>query len=454
MMVRETALSRKYAAYLEYRDSGVEWLGNVPESWELAPLKYIARFSGGGTPSKDNLEYWNGNIPWVSPKDMKSSRINSSIDKITERAVQDSATNVLDEGALLLVVRSGILQHSIPVAINNVSVTLNQDMKALRFNRRLDVRYALYVVSGNQKSLLLEWSKQGATVESIEQEYLSNTIFPIPSIEEQQQIANFLDHETAKIDTLIEKQQQLIELLKEKRQAVISLAVTKGINANAPMRDSSVEWLGEVPEHWLVSNLNYVLEAIGDVDHYMPKSVDSGIPYLMTGDLKESASNIDFDTCKQVSYDDFLNLSKKIRTSKGDVIMARYATIGTVSYVDVDAEFLVSYSCVTIKPDLSKVVGLYLYYYFKSDAFLQGIKNQVNTNTQGNVGVGDLKKLKVALPPAAEQEKTIEYLQSKMSKLDRIANRAKEAIKLMKERRTALISAAVTGKIDVRSWLG
>jgi type I restriction enzyme S subunit len=218
------------------------------------------------------------------------------------------------------------------------------------------------------------------------------------------------------------------------------------------MKDSGIEWLGEVPSHWEVSSLNFVLSAIGDVDHYMPQSVEKGIPYVMTGDLKESASSIDFENCKQVSLEDYLKLSKKIKSSKGDIIMARYATIGTVSYIDINSDFLVSYSCVTIKPNFLKALGLYLFYYFKSDAFLQGIQNQINTNTQGNVGVNDLKKVKIALPALVEQSRAIEFLQSKIAKLNRISDRSKAAIELMKERRTALISAAVTGKIDVRDW--
>jgi type I restriction enzyme, S subunit len=285
------------------------------------------------------------------------------------------------------------------------------------------------------------------------QEHLGNYRFAIPaSADERKTIANFLDHETAKIDTLIAKQQELIKLLKEKRQAVISHAVTKGLNPNAPMRNSGVEWLGEVPTHWVISNMDCALNAIGDVDHYMPKSIEKGIPYVMTGDLKEFFSSMNFEDCKQVSYSDYLALSKKIKSSRGDVIMARYATVGTVSYIDIDADFLVSYSCVTIKPNPIKVVGLYLFYYFKSDAFLQGIQSQINTNTQGNVGINDLKKIKVALPTLPEQLEIIEHLQSRISRFDVMVDRAEAAISFSKERRTALISAAVTGKIDVRDW--
>ncbi|XSF44245.1 restriction endonuclease subunit S [Cronobacter dublinensis] len=173
----------------------------------------------------------------------------------------------------------------------------------------------------------------------------------------------------------------------------------------------------------------------------------------MTGDLTEFASGIEFSKCKQVNLRDYLKLSKKIKTCLGDVIMARYATIGTVSYVDIDSDFLVSYSCVTIKPNPSKVLGLYLYYYFKSNSFLQGIQYQVNTNTQGNVGINDLSKMKIVLPSIKEQEEIIAHLQMNLEQLVDLSTKSTQAINLIQERRTALISAAVTGKIDVRDWV-
>ncbi len=150
------------------RDSGVEWLGEVPEHWEIVPLKYLCTFSGGGTPSKENLSYWTGgDIPWVSPKDMKSFWVSDTQDKLTEKAVKESSTNFVESGALLMVVRSGILQRIIPIAINTVRVTLNQDMKALRFNWQMNVEYAANFILGYQDSLLLEWSKEGATVRKL-----------------------------------------------------------------------------------------------------------------------------------------------------------------------------------------------------------------------------------------------------------------------------------------------
>jgi type I restriction enzyme S subunit len=213
------------------KDSGVEWLGEVPEHWEMVPLKYLCKFSGGGTPSKDNLEYWTGgDIPWVSPKDMKTFWVSDTQDKLTKKAVDESSTNFVEEGALLMVVRSGILQRTIPIAINTVRVTLNQDMKALKFNSRMNVEYVANFILGFVGSLLLEWSKEGATVESIEQEYLSNSLFPVPTIEEQLNVNKVVNEQMTIFQNIEERTVRGIALLKERRTALISAAVTGKID--------------------------------------------------------------------------------------------------------------------------------------------------------------------------------------------------------------------------------
>jgi type I restriction enzyme, S subunit len=158
-----------FPRYECYKDSGVEWLGEVPEHWSLPKLKHFTYFSGGGTPSRDNLSFWNGDIPWVSPKDMKAERIHSAEECITETGLKNSSSSLLPIGMALLVVRSGILKHTIPVAINEVPVALNQDMKALSFAHATCLNtFFLRWVQGLNDLLLLAWAKQGATVESIE----------------------------------------------------------------------------------------------------------------------------------------------------------------------------------------------------------------------------------------------------------------------------------------------
>ncbi|MDP1788254.1 restriction endonuclease subunit S [Nitrosomonas sp.] len=213
------------------KDSGIEWLGDVPEHWGLPKLKHFTRFVGGGTPSRDNLEYWNGDIPWVSPKDMKVEIINSAEEYITQTGLENSSSSLRPSGQVLMVVRSGILKHTIPVAITEVPVALNQDMKALSFTDGSCLNlFFMRWTQGLNALLLLAWAKQGATVESIEHTYLTETVIPLPPITEQQAIVAFLDRETAKLDTLTAEAKTAITLLQERRTALISAAVTGKID--------------------------------------------------------------------------------------------------------------------------------------------------------------------------------------------------------------------------------
>lgn len=213
------------------KDSGIPWLGEIPEHWDVKKLKYIARMVGGSTPFKDNLEFWNGDIPWVSPKDMKADFIHTSKDYITHLGVIDNNLELVPENSTLIVVRSGILKHTLPVAMTKIKVTLNQDMKALiPKSNFLISEYLFWMFKGLAKSVLNNSWKIGATVDSIEIELLENLFFPIPSREEQQTIINYLESRTLKINKLISKLQTQITKLQEYRQALITAAVTGKID--------------------------------------------------------------------------------------------------------------------------------------------------------------------------------------------------------------------------------
>jgi type I restriction enzyme, S subunit len=233
-------VTRGLNPHVPMKPSGIEWLGDVPEHWELPKLKGVASFCGGGTPSRENLAFWNGPIPWVSPKDMKVERIVGAEESITETGLLNSSSKLLPSGRVLMVVRSGILQHTIPVAINEVPVALNQDMKAIEFDvLRVQSGFFMRWVQGLNDLLILAWAKQGATVESIEQSYLENTVVPIPPMLEQTQILRYLESELAKIDTLISEAKRATDLLQERRIALISAAVTGQID----VRGATVEWV-------------------------------------------------------------------------------------------------------------------------------------------------------------------------------------------------------------------
>lgn len=212
------------------KDSGVEWIGEIPAHWVITRLKYNFESTGGGTPSKDIPEYWEGDIPWISPKDMKVKFIDNSEDKITKLGLENSSSNLSESKSLLIVVRSGILQRTIPLGINTIPVAINQDLKSLQPVNCDSVEYLYYFIKGNEENLLIDWSKVGATVESIEMEYFNNTKLPLPPKSEQKEIVEYLDQKTSEIDSQISLESRKIELLKEYRQSLISEVVTGKIN--------------------------------------------------------------------------------------------------------------------------------------------------------------------------------------------------------------------------------
>jgi len=201
-------------------------------SWDRRKIKFhLSGFFGGGTPSKDNLDYWtDGTVPWVTPKDMKRRMIDAAEDLITVDAVKKSATNMVPPSAVLMVVRSGILKHSLPVGLNTVPVALNQDMKAFRFRRSLLPEFFTYWIEGQQKQKLLEWCQIGATVDNIDVDAMLNGQIAVPDLAAQRQIIAFLDRETARISAVQERTKASIDRLKEYRSALITAAVTGQID--------------------------------------------------------------------------------------------------------------------------------------------------------------------------------------------------------------------------------
>jgi type I restriction enzyme S subunit len=208
------------------KDSGIEWMGKIPKHWKVTKVKYQFKIEGGGTPSKEKKEYWDGDIPWVSPKDMKSDEIVDSEDKITELGLTNSTSKLIQPNSLLIVVRSGILQRTIPISINLIPVSINQDLKSLTPKNDFPIKFMYYFIKGNEINLLKDWSKEGTTVESIEMEFMTNSVIPYPPKTEQQQIIEYLDEQTQLIDTLVQKEEIRVGLLKEYRQSLISDVVT------------------------------------------------------------------------------------------------------------------------------------------------------------------------------------------------------------------------------------
>lgn len=446
-----------FPRYPEYKDSGVEWLGEVPGHWQLAKLKHLARFAGGGTPSRDNPSFWGGSIPWVSPKDMKVASIETAEESITEKGLGGSSTGLIPPGRVLMVVRSGILKHTIPVAINAVEVALNQDMKALDFSAgACSAEFFFRWVQGLNDFLLLEWAKQGATVESIEHAYLAETLLPLPPAPEQAAIATFLDRETAKIDALVAEQQSLIALLKEKRQALISHAVTKGLDPDVPMKDSEVAWLGEVPVHWVVLALSRIATGRCDgpfgsgikSEHY----TDSGALVVRLQNIRSNGFYVGEPAFLELEY--FEQALKRHEVVPGDVLIAGLGdennVVGRACVAPPGiSPALVKADCFRFRLDGSVAAAAFVAAQLNVSAVADAGR-LANGSTRSRIPLSVMATRAVALPPLAEQVEIVAFVERELAAIDELVGEADTTIALLQERRTALISAAVTGKIDVR----
>ena len=446
-----------FPRYPQYKDSGVDWLGQVPAHWEVPKLKTIASFSGGGTPSRENLSFWNGDIPWVSPKDMKADRITGAEESITEAGLKSSAANLLPVGQVLMVVRSGILKRTIPVAINECAVALNQDMKAFAFDsRRCLPEFFLRWVQGLNALLLLAWAKQGATVESIEHSYLADTIVPIPPLPEQREIAGFLDRETAQIDALVAEQERLLELLKEKRQAVISHAVTRGLNPNAPLKPSGIEWLGDVPAHWKVVKVKHLVQSLEQ--GWSPQCEGFPAEEDEWGVLKVGCVNGGiFNPAENKLLPPELEADPKLGIAHGDILISRANTrelVGGAAVAKRDYPKLLlcdKLYRLRLRPERGNpdFVSLYL--------GCSAVRGQIELGATGasasmqNIGQSTILDLQIPTPPLSEQRAIVAHLDAATAQFDALTAAVERALALLQERRTALISAAVTGQIDVRA---
>jgi len=307
-------------------------------------------------------------------------------------------------------------------------------------------------------SEFIDYQKTGSTISHLYQDTFVNFGYPLPSKEEQHQIVAFLNHETTKIDRLIAKQERLIELLKEKRQAVISHAVTKGLNPDAPMKDSGVEWLGEVPAHWRVLALSRITKEKCDgpfgsglkSSHY----TDTGARVIRLQNIRRGS--FDGSDAAYVPEDYFRSELSRHEVRRGDLLIAGLGDeknpVGRACVAPPEVEpALVKADCFRYRIEntaaTTDFVALQLSAGAEADA---GILS--SGSTRSRIPLSTMATRKLALPPLPEQVEILAYLEKTRSTHEQLLERAHSSIALMKEHRTALISAAVTGKIDVRVW--
>ncbi|WP_418514759.1 restriction endonuclease subunit S [Delftia sp. PS-11] len=410
----------------------------------MSKVKHLTSFQVGWTPPTKDDENFEGDNLWANISDLKGREIFETAKRVSDVAVKTASMTIAPKGSLL---------YSFKLSVGAVSFAgndmyTNEAIASFLEESKLPLSYLYYVLP---KYLIENASTNIYGARILNQELICNANLIAPEFEEAQNIAAFLDHETAKIDALIEKQQRLIELLKEKRQAVISHAVTKGLNPNAPMKDSGVEWLGEVPAHWKVSRIKNIAQL--ESGHTPDKKIeeywiDCNIPWVSLNDSTQLKA-VDYitDTAFYLNDKGIANSSARKLPARC-VVFTRDASIGLAAIttrVMAVSQHVIAWIC-----DEEKVIPEYLLLVFYA------MKDELERYTFGatlkTIGMADVKKLVGVFPSISEQKSIVENVFVAKEKFDLSVSKVEAAIQLSKERRTALISAAVTGKIDVRDW--
>ncbi|MCW3784187.1 restriction endonuclease subunit S [Defluviimonas salinarum] len=404
-------------------------------AWSVIKLKFLSTLQGGGTPSKDKEEFWaGGDVPWVSPKDMKVRDILDTEDHITCEAVAQSATSFVGPGSPIIVARSGILRHTIPIAIARTEVTLNQDMKAFQTTSGLDPEFLAYWIEGQNNDLLLEWRQFGATVESLDTDRMMNCRMALPDLPTQKRIAAFLDRETARIDDLIAKKEQLVGLLKERGSAA---------------REEML-W-GDGPSTKLGHHISILPGyAFGSANF----SENPDDIRLLRG------ANVGVD---EVRWDDTVYWPKqdadgfvRFLLASGDIVMGMdrpwiSGGIRVAQVTEDDLPCLLLQRVCKISPRTT-IDGRYLKAMIESKKFVAYFEPILTGVSVPHISGDQIANFRFPFIRRDEQSRRMDKLERITGSISPITRATNTSIDRLREYRAALITSAVTGQIDVETY--
>ena len=438
-----------FPRYPEYKDSGVEWLGWVPSHWSVKAIKWLSPVLRGASPRPiDDPKYFDddGEYAWVRIADSTAST--GMLTETTQRlsALGSSLSVKLEIGQLFVSIAGTVGKPcitAIKACIHDGFVYFPR----LQINPKFLFRiFEAGVCYGGLGKLGTQLNLNTDTIGSIR--------IAVPPPEEMTEVLSFIDRETAKIDALVAEQEKLIALLQEKRQAVISHAVTKGLDPNVPMKDSGVEWLGEVPGHWKVMPIR--LAARLESGHTPSRSrpdwwQDCTVPWFTLADvwqIRDGGADVVYETKELVSELGLANSSARL-LPKGTVMLSRTASVGFSAIMGVDMATTQDFANWVCSEELRPEFLLQVFRSMKGE-----YRRLMMGSTHNTIYMPDIQAFRFALPPVPEQLRIVDHIKEKASTFDDLISEAQVAVRLLTERRTALISAAVTGQIDVRGLVG
>jgi type I restriction enzyme S subunit len=429
-----------FPRYPKYKDSGVEWLGEVPEHWEVKRLKHNLRLLTEKTDRRENpvalenIEGWTG-------------RFVSTDTEFQGEGIAFEAGDILF-GKLRPYLAKAYLADSSGEAVG--------DFHVMRPRPESNGRFAQYQILNRDFIGAVDGSTFGSKMPRASWDFVGAMKVTTPPVAEQTTIATFLDRETSKIDELVAEQRRLMELLKEKRQAVISHAVTRGLNPDAPLKPSGIEWLGDVPEHWEILKVKHLARSIEQ--GWSPQC--EGFPAESEtewGVLKVGCVNGGtFNPAENKLLPPELDAIPALSIASGDLLISRANTrelVGSAAVAERDhTNLMLCDKLYRLRFDANRCCSRFISFYLGSSVVRGRIELEATGASASMVNIGQsvIMDLVSAAPPLEEQRDIIAALDIELSKLDTLTAEAQRAIDLLQERRTALISAAVTGRIDVR----
>jgi len=431
----------RYKRYERYKDSGVEWIGEIPEHWDITKLGYRARMI---VPMRDKPTEFNGNIPWIRIEDVDGKYIedSKSEQRVSEELVKKMNLKVYPIGTVLCTCSCNMGS----TVIVKKPLISNQTFIGIVPMKDLDSTFLYYAMNANSKRL--QHLAEGAIQQYLSRHDFEHLKLAFPDKKEQTAIANFLDQKTAEIDGLIADKEKLIELLQEKRQAVITEAVTKGLNPNVRMKDSGIEWIGEIPEHWRLSKIKYE-SLINNKTLSESTDDDYEIDYI---DISSVTSIGEIDGVQSLNFKDAPSRARRI-LYKGDTIVSTVRTyLKAIAFIENAQSNLICSTGFAVLTPLSKVVPKYLFYLMRSEKYVNEIVRRSVGVSYPAVNASDIGALECALPDRDEQMYIVEYLDNCTTQINQLVNDIQAQIQKLKEYRQSLISEIVTGKIDVREF--
>lgn len=450
----------KYAAYVQYKPSQIEWLGAVPDHWEVWKIAHGFQMTGSGTtPPPDNPDWYDGDVCWVTTSELREKVITNTEKKVSQEALKNfSALKVFPEGTLAIAMYGATIGR---LAIFGIAAATNQACGVLFGQKAFDIKFVFYWLQAFREQIILLASGGGQP--NISQEKVRSIRIACPSIDEQKAIARFLDAKTAQIDALVTQKLQLIAKLKEKRSALIARTVTRGLppeaakaaglEPNPEMKDSGVEWLGQIPVRWQLLPLFRVVQAIqtgpfGTQLHHADY-VDDEVPlinpiHLVDGNLRSDSKNtVTPETADRLS---------RYKLISGDVVFARRGDIGRCGVVLPEQEgWMCGTGSMVVRLQGSQCDPRYFALVFRSSGFSSLLELNAVGTTMLNLNPSILGRMLVPVPSLMEQRSIIAFIEREAEKLDSLTQKVEAAIARLAEYRQALITSAVTGKIDVRT---